>query len=68
MSYMFYEATAFNQPIGNWNTTAVTDMSYMFGNASAFNQKLCWEPPANATEIFGGSGCPLADCWDCVSD
>jgi hypothetical protein len=46
----------------------VTDMSYMFGNASAFNQKLCWEPPANATEIFGGSGCPLADCWDCVSD
>ena len=40
MSGMFYGATAFNQPIGNWNTQNVFDMSYMFNGASAFNQDL----------------------------
>ena len=24
---MFYDADAFSQPLGKWNTTAVTDMS-----------------------------------------
>ena len=37
---MFYNATAFNQPIGNWNVSKVTDMSYMFWGATAFNQNL----------------------------
>ena len=40
MSYMFYKATAFNQPLNLWNTSAVTNMSYMFYNAAAFNQNL----------------------------
>jgi surface protein len=44
MSEMFFQATAFYQPLatsGNsWNTSAVKNMSQMFYNASAFNQPL----------------------------
>jgi surface protein len=36
MSYMFNNATSFNQEIGNWNVSKVTDMSYMFNGASIF--------------------------------
>jgi surface protein len=43
MNSMFYNDTAFNQPIGNWNTGGVTDMSGMFYNAVAFNQPLEWD-------------------------
>jgi surface protein len=38
---MFYGATAFNQAIGNWNVSKVTDMSYMFRQTGSFNQDLC---------------------------
>ncbi len=37
---MFRDASAFNQPIGKWNTAKVTDMSDMFFRASAFNQPI----------------------------
>jgi hypothetical protein len=37
---MFFQASAFNQNIGMWNTTAVTSMIQMFSGASAFNQNI----------------------------
>ncbi|SYV89659.1 bacterial surface protein 26-residue repeat, partial [Metamycoplasma alkalescens] len=40
MAFMFHNATHFNQPIGKWNTSKVTDMSFMFTNATNFNQEL----------------------------
>ncbi|MCF6287671.1 MAG: DUF285 domain-containing protein, partial [Proteobacteria bacterium] len=40
MWFMFSEATAFNQDIGNWNTAAVTAMGFMFRGATAFNQDI----------------------------
>ena len=37
---MFYEASAFNQPIGEWDVSGVTNMVRMFYEASAFNQPI----------------------------
>jgi surface protein len=35
-----FNDSVFNQDVGNWNTSSVTDMRSMFGNAKAFNQNL----------------------------
>ena len=39
MSRMF-ASTSFNEPIGNWDVSKVTDMSYMFSRAFFFNQPI----------------------------
>ncbi|MES2134197.1 MAG: BspA family leucine-rich repeat surface protein, partial [Bacteroidota bacterium] len=40
MSYLFANASPFNQNIGSWNTAAVHDMSSMFSQEGAFNQNI----------------------------
>jgi len=41
---MFYGAAAFDQPIGAWNVSKVTNMGWMFASATTFNQNLsAWD-------------------------
>ena len=40
MSFMFRNAIAFNQDIGDWNVSKVNNMQDMFRNASAFDQDI----------------------------
>ena len=40
MSFMFYKARSFNQPIANWDTSNVSYMHRMFFLAKKFNQPI----------------------------
>jgi len=48
---LFNYASAFNQPIGNWNVGNVTNMQRMFSFASAFNQPLEQWNVSNVTRM-----------------
>ncbi len=58
LSLMFNGATAFNQDISNWNTSAVTNMSNLFQGATSFNQDISnWNTAAvtSMPNMFGNA-------------
>ena len=53
MSKLFNNKKEFNDDIGSWNTSKVTDMSYMFNCAKSFNQDIGGWDTSNVTDMRG---------------
>jgi surface protein len=71
MYAMFTGANSFNQPIGNWNVSKVTDFSFMFNACSVFNQNIGSWNVSGVTDMtsmfqssaFNNGGSPSISGW-----
>jgi len=52
MGRMFYYASAFNQAVGNWDTSKVQYMHQMFYAASLFNQAMGSWDTSQVTDMY----------------
>src|SRR5699024_1928514 len=51
MSFMFFDASIFNDVVNNWDVSSVTDMSFMFAHTGFFNQPLNNWDVSNVTDM-----------------
>jgi surface protein len=52
MSYLFLDASRFNQRLATFDTSNVTEMRYMFAGAARFNQKVDMFDTSKVTTMF----------------
>lgn len=63
LTTIFQDATAFNQPVGNWDVSNMVNLLNIFDGATSFNQSLAnWDIRGITTSIPGSMNGMLDNC------